>query len=638
MTSFVRRFIRSFSYKNKLRFVLLSSYVPAFVLLAAVPLLLNGPIRDLRCKQKAMGKLDEAASAYLQGLPEIAAVPTEKFNREKPISEIFFSRPASTTPTGLPASVVKKISTDLDLSERIFSAGIAAEIVEAEKQMDALRQDPALVCAFSLLQRDNGGRRLLQAVDWEMPESRSALAGLISTIMSANQEKPSFTTLTQLELNRQKLLQSSKRAVTELELAYRSNGELIPLTREMQAWKEQVGAFAALFDNASSRDSMADLAPSGIALLKNTLELQKKLYAQSEKNLEIQIHTLARARLISLLTLISGAVLVALLYLSENIRRPLAGLKKALQELSRGSPVRMPLTAQNEMRPVCSAYNQLADYVEDFWKDISRIKKHMNDTFEQISLTTRQLDDTIESEVVKTKQIAKGSREIRVNVQSLTEELISASRSAVATGALAATGDEGLHHMEAVMQELLNASSTIVSTLSVLQQEVSTVNKVILAIVKIADQSNLLSLNTAIRASKSGAEGRGFAVIADRIREMADQIAHVTLDIEKSVQEIILTVLEAVERVTAFSEEIRSHVQDTGEVSAKLKQLISATQDQVMRFERIKEEMQSQLQQISQITEITSDIKKGATASHQLAGRLRSEVHHADVIETRLAP
>ncbi|MCE5318539.1 MAG: hypothetical protein LLG04_14405 [Parachlamydia sp.] len=54
-----------------------------------------------------------------------SAAPAEKFSREKSISVIFFCRPASTTPTGLPASVVKKISTDLDFSERIFPTGAA---------------------------------------------------------------------------------------------------------------------------------------------------------------------------------------------------------------------------------------------------------------------------------------------------------------------------------------------------------------------------------------------------------------------------------------------------------------------------------------------------------------------------------
>lgn len=576
MKSSVRRFIRSFSYKNKLRFVLFTSYIPVFVLLAAIPLLLNEPIRDLMCKRRALEELDKAVSAYLEGLPEID---------------------------------------------------------NAEKRMDTLTLDPALVCAFSLLQRDNGGRRLLQAVEWEMPESRSALAGILSTILST--DKPSFATLTQLELYRQKLLDSSERTVGELELAYRSNSELIPLTREMHVWKDEVAAFAAQFDNISESNSIDELAnqikPSGLALLKQTLQLQQKLYAQSEKILDVQIDTLKRWRLISLLSLIAGGLLVALFYLSENIRKPLIELITALTALRKGTPSSMPLTSQDELHPIAIAYNQLADYLKDFWKDIERIKKHLADTFEQISQTTRQLDDTIESEVAKTKEIAEGSRNIRSSVQSLTEELISASRSAVATGALAATGDQGLHQMEAVMQELLKASSTIVSTLSVLQEEVGTVNQVILAIVKIADQSNLLSLNTAIRASKSGAEGKGFAVIAERIREMADQIAHITLDIEKSVQEIVLTVLEAAEKFTAFSEEIRNHVQDTGEVSAKLKQLISATQTQVLHFEKIKEEMQSQLQQISQIAQITTDIKKGAAASHQLAGRLRSEMHHADV-------
>src|SRR5689334_21106748 len=104
------------------------------------------------------------------------------------------------------------------------------------------------------------------------------------------------------------------------------------------------------------------------------------------------------------------------------------------------------------------------------------------------------------------------------------------------------------------MHNILTSSSSIVSTLSTLQAEEWSIYQVITTIVKIADQSNLLSLNTAIRASKSGIQGIGFTVIAERIREMADQIALATLDIEKKVQEIIKAILEASEKVNLFSE------------------------------------------------------------------------------------
>lgn len=569
----LRRLIRAFSYKSKLGFILLCSYLPVIILLVAVPLLLSKPVQDLECKINAMKKLDESASIYLKELPKVD---------------------------------------------------------NAEKQIASLRQDPGYLCAFSLLLRDNDGRRLLQAAEWELPESRKMLAGLISSLSAAPQQQvPSQEISVQISAYRQKLLESVERSVTQLELAFRSNPDLPPT--EIQAWREKMVAFEDLIAKADESKPIGELSsqaiPLGMDLLQKTVKLQKELYRQSERLLTDQLHSLKKQLLISVLTLLAGGLIVALFYLSNSIRHPLVTLKTALDHLSKGVRVPLSQASKDERIPIILAFDQLADTMEKFWSDRDRIKKNLSDTFEQVGQTSRQLDDMIEAETATTRQIAKGSRDIFNSIQTFSDELISASHSAVTTGALAATGDEGLHQMETIMQHMLAASSQIVTTLSALQQEIGTVNNVILTIVKIADQSNLLSLNTAIRASKSGAEGRGFAVIADRIREMADQIALVTLDIEKSVQEIVLTVLEAAEGVTLFSEHIRQQVQETGEISIQLKGLIGETQDHVYRFERIKEEMQHQMQQISLITQIISDIKKGATVSHQLAGRLRSEMH-----------
>lgn len=569
----IRGLIRSFSYKGKLRFILLCSYLPVCILLAVIPLLLNGPIADLQCKINGMARLDEEALVYLQKLSP----------------------------------------QTLDQSERV---------------MASLKQDPKLACAFSLLQRDNGGRRLLQALDWELPESRSALASILTTAFSAPQQRePSQQLLAQLYINRQKLSESVERTADALDLAYRSNPDLMALTPDIQAWREKVSAFDALSAKADRfktvKDLTAGITPPGLSLLKDTLELQKKLYIQSENILQIQMHTLKRARLISLLSLFAGGLIVALFYLSENIRHPLADLNKALHDLSKGSHIQLPISSQDEMIPIVTAFNQLSTYLEGICKDISGIKKRMKEAFENIHQTSARLEDNIESQAATARQVATGSRNIFTSAQTISDELIGASHSAITTGALAATGDEGLHQMATIMQDMLTASSNIVTTLSVLQEEVGTINNVIIAIVKIADQSNLLSLNTAIRASKSGIQGRGFTVIAERIREMADQIALVTLDIEKSVQEIVKTVLEASDGVNAFSENIRHQVQETGDISTQLKQLIGDTQDQVHRFEKIKEEMQLQMQQIALIKQITTDIKKGSTATHKLVHTLK---------------
>jgi hypothetical protein len=82
-----------------------------------------------------------------------SAAPAEKFSREKPISVIFLCRPASTTPLGLPASVVKKISTDLDFSKRIFPAR-TADLGSAAPAEKFSREKPISVSVVKKISTD----------------------------------------------------------------------------------------------------------------------------------------------------------------------------------------------------------------------------------------------------------------------------------------------------------------------------------------------------------------------------------------------------------------------------------------------------------------------------------------------------
>lgn len=561
----IHSLIRTFSYRGKWRFILFWSYLPAIILLVAIPLLLNRPIQNLQCKVLAMAKLNEAANHYLQTL----------------------------SPEAIP---------------------------NLEKGMASLKQDPKLACAFSPLLLDNSGRRVLEATNRELPDIRSTIASIAAATYSTPQKSGELSGqfIEQLYADRLKLSEGVERIGEDQELS--------PI--EIDAWKGKMAAFDSLLTKVNTFKTAAEVAQPALSLLRDTVELQIKLYQLCAQNLNIQLQSLKRARLISLLSLIAGGLIAALIYFGERMRHPLSDVTKGLQELSKGSYVQLPIPSRGEMVPIIAGVNQLSDYLKGFWKDTSGIKERLKDALENIRLTSTQLEENIEGRTATTRQISSGSGEILTSVQTLSDELIGASRSAIATGALASTGEEGLHQMETIMQEMLTASSDIVITLSALQDEVGSINNVITAIVKIADQSNLLSLNTAIRASKSGLQGRGFTVIAERIREMADQIALATLDIEKSVQEIVKAVLEAAEGVNAFSEHIRNQVRETDGLSTQLKQLIGDTQGQVYRFERIKAEIQMQMQQISHIKQVTSDLKKGSTASHQLARSLSSELHH----------
>src|SRR3990172_5250125 len=124
------------------------------------------------------------------------------------------------------------------------------------------------------------------------------------------------------------------------------------------------------------------------------------------------------------------------------------------------------------------------------------------------------------------------------------------------TAALANSGQAGLTRMEKIMPQVMEAARSINGKLAVLNEKAANINQVVTTITKVADQTNLLSLNAAIEAEKAGEYGRGFAVVATEIRRLADQTAVATLDIEQMVKEMQSAVSAGVMSVEKFSKKV----------------------------------------------------------------------------------
>ena len=208
------------------------------------------------------------------------------------------------------------------------------------------------------------------------------------------------------------------------------------------------------------------------------------------------------------------------------------------------------------------------------------------------------------------------------------------------TAALAGRGQSGLSHMEETMQQVMEAAGSINDKLVVLNEKAGNINQMVTTITKVADQTNLLSLNAAIEAEKAGEYGRGFAAVAAEIRRLADQTAVATYDIEQMVREIQSAVSAGVMGMDKFSEEVRRGMHDVQEVGGQLSQIIHQVQALAPRIEAVNEGMHAQATGAEQISEAllqltdaaqqTVDSLRQSTLAiddlNQVTGSLRSGV------------
>jgi len=259
--------------------------------------------------------------------------------------------------------------------------------------------------------------------------------------------------------------------------------------------------------------------------------------------------------------------------------------------------------------------NALANMVRSLAALVGEVHKsgiQVNSSVTKIAATAREQQTTATEIAATTTEIGATSREITATSRELVRTMDEVATVAEQSATLAGSGQAGLAHMEETMHGVMAAAGTINAKLAVLNEKASNINQVVTTITKVADQTNLLSLNAAIEAEKAGEYGRGFSVVATEIRRLADQTAVATYDIEQMIKEIQSAVSAGVMGMDKFSDEVRRGMQDVQQVSGQLNQIIQQVQALAPRVDSVNEGMQAQATGAEQITQALTQLTEAA--------------------------
>jgi methyl-accepting chemotaxis protein WspA len=252
----------------------------------------------------------------------------------------------------------------------------------------------------------------------------------------------------------------------------------------------------------------------------------------------------------------------------------------------------------------------------------------------QIAASAKEVEATVTEQAASTSEVNAVSSQISSTAVDLVATLQDVGRSVAEAGAMAGQGREGLAGMEGAMRKLVDSTAFVSSKLAVISDKANTIGAVVTAINKVADQTNLLSLNAAIEAEKAGEYGRGFSVVAREIRRLADQTAAAALDIEGMVGQMQSAVSAEVMEMDKFSEEVRRGVAEVAAISARFGEIIAGVQALSPRFATVEEGMRAQSLGAGQISEAMSQLTVAADQTkdsimefNQAAKRLNEAVH-----------
>jgi methyl-accepting chemotaxis protein WspA len=304
---------------------------------------------------------------------------------------------------------------------------------------------------------------------------------------------------------------------------------------------------------------------------------------------------------VSLIIAIFAAGLCGLL-LMRTIIAPMKRIVEILDTMRTGDlSKRLNLARKDEFGAVETGFNDMMTELTALVSQAQRSSVQVTTSVTEIAATSKQQQATATETAATTTEIGATSREIAATSKDLVRTMTEVSTAADQASVAAGSGQQGLARMEETMHSVMGAAELVNAKLAILNEKAGNINQVVVTIVKVADQTNLLSLNAAIEAEKAGEYGRGFAVVATEVRRLADQTAVATYDIEQMVREIQSAVSAGVMGMDKFSEEVRRGMFEVQQVGEQLSQIIHQVQALAPRVLMVNEGMQAQATGAEQI-------------------------------------
>jgi methyl-accepting chemotaxis protein WspA len=296
--------------------------------------------------------------------------------------------------------------------------------------------------------------------------------------------------------------------------------------------------------------------------------------------------------------------------------------------------------ANDEASDLIESMGDMTCRLNDLVSRVRGVALSITGTATQMAAASRQQEDVAQGFGASSAEIAAAVRQISTTGSELLRKMEDLAASAGESARLAGEGREGLQAMGHTMHELASATGGVAQRLAAINDKASSINAIVDTITKVADQTNLLSVNAAIEAEKAGESGRGFLVVAREIRRLADQTAAATLDIESTVRQMQGAVSGGVMEMDRFSEQVRRGVEHVGGVGQRLSAVIDRVGRAEAQFAEVTEGMQSQVEGAQQIRlsmdalaqtasrarEATSEFAQAASTLQESLAQLRAAV------------
>ena len=282
------------------------------------------------------------------------------------------------------------------------------------------------------------------------------------------------------------------------------------------------------------------------------------------------------------------------------------------------------IDSNNEMGQLLASLKGMVEKLKSAISDVKMTSQRLTEDSRQLNISAKEISSTMEEQVAKSSQIAAASEEMSQTTIDIAKNSSNIAASATNASGVAKEGEHIVNKSVAEVATIAERVSESAELIKTLGERSKQIGNIVGVIKDIADQTNLLALNAAIEAARAGEQGRGFAVVADEVRKLAEKTTNATSEISEMIQSIQGEVNKAVMSTDHATAQVKVGVDLSTQAGGALIKIVGS----VDGLHQMVEQIASATEEMSQVSDqISQDINTIAHSSKGILSRSEQISH-----------